>query len=82
MSRHVLPLGQEAEQLQVLAFSQALGVVLGVLDAGGQEVVSALKHPSDRGPPVAWVVHVPLHYEVVYARVPMDVVAGQPVPLH
>ena len=43
----------------------------------------AIKHGPEglEAPPDAWVAHLPGHYEILYACVPLDVEAGAVVPL-
>ncbi|EFJ40554.1 hypothetical protein VOLCADRAFT_99655 [Volvox carteri f. nagariensis] len=76
-SHHVLPMGVEVEQLQIIALCRALGITLGVLDVAGSQV-GAIKHgPTGHlGPPVAWVAHLPGHYDVVYPAKQLDVAPG------
>ncbi|PNH00287.1 Ubiquitin thioesterase otubain-like [Tetrabaena socialis] len=75
--RHVLPLGFEVEQLQIIALCTALGATVAVLDVAGSQV-GAIKHGPEgqRGPPVAWVAHLPGHYDVIYPARPLDVAPG------
>nr|UJP29329.1 OTUBAIN-like deubiquitinase 2 plus [Chlamydomonas reinhardtii] len=76
--RHVLPMGVEVEQLQIIAACTALGVTLAVLDVAGS-AVGAIKHgpaAQQHGPPVAWVAHLPGHYDVIYPARPLDVAPG------
>ncbi|KAG2437596.1 hypothetical protein HYH02_011236 [Chlamydomonas schloesseri] len=81
--RHVLPMGVEVEQLQIIAACTALGVTLAVLDVAGS-AVGAIKHgpaAQQHSPPVAWVAHLPGHYDVIYPARPLDVApGGQLVP--
>ncbi|GIL47902.1 hypothetical protein Vafri_4517 [Volvox africanus] len=79
----VRPMGVEVEQPQIIALCRALGATLGVLDVAGSQV-GAIKHGprEDVGPPVAWVAHLPGHYDVVYPARPLDVGwRGELVPL-
>ncbi|KAG2429281.1 hypothetical protein HXX76_011049 [Chlamydomonas incerta] len=76
--RHVLPMGVEVEQLQIIAACTALGVTLAVLDVAGS-AVGAIKHgpaAQQHGPPVAWVAHLPGHYDVIYPARALDVAPG------
>ncbi|KXZ42880.1 hypothetical protein GPECTOR_113g292 [Gonium pectorale] len=75
--RHVLPMGVEVEQLQINALCSALGAPVAVLDVAGSQV-GAIKHgpPGARGPPAAWVAHLPGHYDVIYPARPLDVAPG------
>ncbi|KAG2492651.1 hypothetical protein HYH03_009067 [Edaphochlamys debaryana] len=78
-AQHVLPLGVEVEQLQMIALCTALGAVVAVLDVAGSQV-GAIKHgppgPAAAQPPAAWVAHLPGHYDVIYPARRMDVAPG------
>jgi hypothetical protein len=56
---------------------RALGTTVAVLDVAGSQV-GAIKHgPAGHVvPPVAWVAHLPGHYDVVYPAKPLDVAPG------
>jgi hypothetical protein len=55
-----------------MALSRALGVTVGILDAGGSDI-GYLQHPSGVAPPMFWLLHLPGHYEVVYPREGLNV---------
>lgn len=64
--------------MQIIAACTALGVTLAVLDVAGS-AVGAIKHgpaAQQHGPPVAWVAHLPGHYDVIYPARPLDVAPG------
>lgn len=91
-TQHVERMGQDAEQLQIIALIKVLGVSLGILDVAHSEI-GYIKHsaahegePAARSstggsagapqPPDFWVCHMPGHYDIVYPRRPFDVRSG------
>lgn len=62
--QYVERMGQEVEQLQVMALSHALEVAVGIVDVGGSEI-GYLQHPSGAAAPLFWLVHLPGHYDIV-----------------
>lgn len=63
---HVERMGQEVEEIQIVALMRALDISVGILDVAGSEI-SYFQHPKEGGaPPLCWVMHLPGHYDMVY----------------
>jgi hypothetical protein len=71
----VEPLGQDAEQLQIVALIRALDVCVGIVDVAGSEV-HYVKHPSSAAAPAVWLLHTPGHYSIVYPKESFNVREG------
>lgn len=65
-------MGQEVEQLQMVALAHAMKVAVGILDVAGSEI-GYIQHPAGDATLAFWMIHLPGHYEIVYARPGLDV---------
>jgi hypothetical protein len=71
---YVERMGQEVEQLQVVALANVLRVTVGVLDVAGSSI-NYVQHPAGEAPPLFWVLHLPGHFNIIQPQAGLDVLS-------
>jgi hypothetical protein len=73
-SMYVERMGQEVEQLQVVALANVLRVTVGVLDVAGSSI-NYVQHPAGEAPPLFWLLHLPGHFNIIQPQPQLDVLS-------